>query len=344
MKFSFKLFIIPVFAAMISVGMQSYAADSYSLGIAPGDSFEQDGLKYCRVSYVEDAAVLVGHTLTADYSAPIEQLEIPGQVTDGAGKAYNVVGIGSSALGRLNILRLILPPTIGEIDGHAFNDIAQLEYVGFKSGGLKVVGPEAFSGVSSGHYETVVELPEGVVAICNDGFRTSCAHTLILPSTLEYVGVRALAGNYFMKRIVLKAVEPPVADGAMFGSYIVGPTNLYESPIGLDRCVLAVPQESIDKYRAAPGWSMFAHIEAMTPEEAAGIAPPSPASERTSVSVSSGRGCVDVTSPQAVDVRIIDVKGRVVAVAQVDGSRSFILPQGIYFVATPVQNLKVKVE
>lgn len=335
-----KLIIIAIAMMMV----KQYAFCSYSLGIAPGDSFEQDGLKYCRVSYVEDAAVLVGHTLTADYSAPIGLLEIPGQVTDGSGKVYNVVGMGSSALGGLSIIRLILPSTIGEIDGHAFNDIAQLEYVGFKSGGLKVVGPEAFSGVSVGTYETVVELPEGVVAICNDGFRTSCAYRLILPSTLEYVGVRALAGNYFMKRIVLKAVEPPVADGAMFGSYIVGPTNLYESPIMLDRCVLAVPQESIDKYRAAPGWSLFTHIEAMTPEEAAGIAPPSPVSERASVSVSSGRGCVAVMSPQAVDVRILDVRGRVVAAAKVNGSRSFNLPQGIYFVATPARNLKVKVD
>lgn len=328
---------------MVLCGVYNSAAYEYDGLLLSNETFECNGLKYSKVVRVDGAVGLVGNTM-GDSNSEYDRFEIPATVTDENGDECEVVWIGNSALSGLQVKHLVVPSTIRELGSCAFM-YASLKKISFMPGGLKVVGPNVFQDALVPFEDNpTLELPEGVVAICNEGLHGCCAQTLILPSTLQYLGVRSLAGNVLVDRLVLKAVEPPAANEYMFGLDVTGPTNLWIEPLSPYKCVLAVPQESIDKYRAAPGWSLFTHIEAMTPEEAAGIAPPSPASERALVSVSSGRGFVAVTSPQAVDVRIIDVKGRVVAAASVNGSRSFSLPQGIYFVATPTQNLKVRVE
>lgn len=317
----------------------SITASAYNI---PEDGFEKDGFIYEPVYLVDEAVYLIGHTLST--KTWNEKIELPGHVTDESGNEYDVIGIGSQALKDLYIQLLIVPPTIQTINGWAFSG-SRIIRMNIKPGNLGVIEPFAFSNVSSADEMIVFEVPEGVSAICRDGlYNSSVFGTLVLPSTLKSVGPLALSGNFGVRRVVIKAVEPPVMTDAAFGLKGRWSTAMQELPIPVSGAVLAVPKGCVEKYRQASGWSRFANIEEMTPEEAAGIVGiptdyPSPIIEATG-----SRGAINVKANSATAVRITDVQGRTVASATISGSHTFSLPQGIYIVSAQRHSIKVKVD
>lgn len=327
-----------ILIAVLAV-LSSMTSSAYTI---PEDGFEKDGFIYQPLTFVDEAVCLIGHTLpTKTWN---EKIELPGHVTDESGKEYEVVWIAKQVFNDLYIRHLIVPPTIQTIQEGAFTG-SRIIRMTIKPGNLGVIEPFAFSNVSSSDEMIVFEVPEGVSAICRNGLNNSSVFgTLVLPSTLKSVGPLALFGNFGVRRVVIKAVEPPVMTDAAFGLQGRWSTVPFDLPIAVSVTVLAVPKGCVEKYREASGWSRFVHIEEMTPEEAAGIVGiptdyPSPAIE-----ASGSRGAITVKANSATAVRITDVQGRTVASATINGSRTFSLPQGIYIVSASRHSIKVKVD
>ncbi len=80
-----------------------------------------------------------------------------------------------------------------------------------------------------------------------------------LPFSVRTVSGMAFSGCEKLRRIVIRAPEPPELEGCEPGDKVdeMWPFD----GVDTDRCVVQVPYGSVQKYREAPGWSKFKHIE-----------------------------------------------------------------------------------
>lgn len=98
---------------------------------------------------------------------------------------------------------------------------------------------------------TYVEVEEGVTSIPQNCFGFAVKlKTIIFPSTITEVGQDVLHGNGWLSTLICKAIVPPTVTGSGYIGY--GPFN-----------VMYVPDESVDAYKATPGWSN--HVSQIKP-------------------------------------------------------------------------------
>lgn len=98
---------------------------------------------------------------------------------------------------------------------------------------------------------TYVEVEEGVTSIPQGCFGFAVKlKTIIFPSTITEVGQDVLHGNGWLSTLICKAIVPPTVTGSGYIGY--GPFN-----------VMYVPDESVDAYKATPGWSN--HVSQIKP-------------------------------------------------------------------------------
>lgn len=315
---------------------------SFNWGEPEKHEFEVNGLHYKQVNHIEDAVCIVKCTL----ESPVEELRLPETVKNAEGKEFQVIGIQENTFIDLMVGHLVIPGSLTEIDKNAFASVQAGKVTMLP--GLKAVPPRAFYDLwflDNGQFE----LPEGVVSISHSGLSgINGISKLTLPSSLRHIGRFAFAmGMSQLTRMVVKTVEPPELTLDALGAFYYDPEEpvpALGSKIPYDDCTLAVPEQSVESYRCHPVWGLFARIEAMTPEEAAGIDQPATDIARQTIRVSGGDGVVNVTSERSETVRIINMNGMTVATATVRGTQAFRLPAGIYIVSAPRLSQKVKVD
>lgn len=88
----------------------------------------------------------------------------------------------------------------------------------------------------------------GAGAISANTFENLPLTSVILPADITSVGNRAFNGCSNLASLSVHAVAPPTVTGSTFSGF---------TPAG---CVLRVPEESIELYKAAEGWKDFAEI------------------------------------------------------------------------------------
>lgn len=161
---------------------------------------------------------------------------------------------------------VVIPNNVTEISQDAFNGCDRLRALVWPLG-LQTVGYQAFYGcksllsvslslnittVSSGAFYSCTSLleavvPEGVTTLASSTFRYCYALSRVeLPSTLTSIGDYCFQGDSSLERVVIKALTPPSGSlGIVFGG-----TN--------STFIFYVPDESVDAYKEATGWSSFA--------------------------------------------------------------------------------------
>lgn len=80
--------------------------------------------------------------------------------------------------------------------------------------------------------------------------------SVVLGTGVESIGRRAFVGCTALAELVSHAVTPPKCGGSAF-----------EDGIDMQNCVLLVPEESLDLYKAADPWKDFVSIQAATEVE-----------------------------------------------------------------------------
>jgi hypothetical protein len=109
------------------------------------------------------------------------------------------------------------------------------------------IGESAFSGQSL----TKITLPSKLESIPKHAFSNlGYVKEIIIPKYVEYIEYDAFAANPYLQTVISLNPEPPYMDGDAF-------PDVYK-----DKCVLQVPEASIEAYRHADGWKSFLNITA----------------------------------------------------------------------------------
>lgn len=155
--------------------------------------------------------------------------------------------IGSGGLAGLVLHKpLELPATLRAIGNGGFNG-AMIEG--------ELVIPENCLNIEFGSFDhqnlTKLTLPSRLEYIPRESFRDlGYIRELTIPQYVEYIGNDAFSWNPYLQTIISLNPEPPYIDGVAFA-------DVYK-----DRCVLQVPEASIEAYRHADGWKDFLNITA----------------------------------------------------------------------------------
>ena len=108
--------------------------------------------------------------------------------------------------------------------------------------GVASIGEGAFIGCSS---LTSIVIPEGVTSIGSYAFDSCSSLTsIVIPEGVTSIGNYSFGHCTTLSKIECKSQTPPTADRDMFQD-----TN---------NCPIYVPNESVEAYKAAPGWSDYA--------------------------------------------------------------------------------------
>ena len=212
-------------------------------------------------------------TFSGEVEIPQDLKKIPAGIVPGLTNriALNVPQgvktIGDNAFMRVRLSSLHLTNGLRQIGNYAFF-MANMPFQLFLPEGLISVGSNSFAGCSiegelvipescvsigelafAGNELTKVTFPNELTTIGNEAFGwNSRLCSVILPKYLERIGSNAFIGCGALQTIVsLNSVPPTVGEGAFEGVYF-------------DKCILQVPEASIEAYRRANGWNQFQNI------------------------------------------------------------------------------------
>ena len=141
---------------------------------------------------------------------------------------------------------LHLPSTLRSIDRDCF---AHSGYEG------ELTIPEQCLYIGEGCFRenefTRINLPSRLERIQKDCFRSNRQLTeVVLPKYIDYIGQGAFGGCDGLQTVICLAQDPPELGGSIFqGVYF-------------DKCVLQVPEASVEVYRHTAGWNQFKNITA----------------------------------------------------------------------------------
>lgn len=140
--------------------------------------------------------------------------------------------------------QITLPPSLREIYTDAF-EYCQLEGELVIPEGCLRLGANAFAGNSL----TSVSLPSKIEIVPEGLFAGNMYTTVTIPKYVRWIGERAFDCSY-LQTVVCLAETPPTLDGNRdpFGS------------VFKDKCVLEVPEKSVELYRNTPVWNSFLNI------------------------------------------------------------------------------------
>lgn len=102
--------------------------------------------------------------------------------------------------------------------------------------------------VFSANFLTKISLPSKIEIIPNDLFGGNMYTTVTIPKYVNYIGRDAFSCEYLQTVVCLAETPPNVQEGDPF------------SKVFKDKCVLEVPEKSVELYRNTPVWNTFKNI------------------------------------------------------------------------------------
>lgn len=171
-----------------------------------------------------------------------------------------------------------IPFDITEISDYAFYGCSSLKSAVFPEG-LKIIGNGSFYGCKS--LETL-NLPSGILSIGEEAFALCETLTeLIIPNGFTTIEKMAFYGGFGLKKIMLPSTITSIGEMAFYSMGIIYGGDVYcyatDVPsignwgfyvdITSHMGILHVPAASIEKYRTAPQWKLFAKIVPITDDE-----------------------------------------------------------------------------
>lgn len=145
-----------------------------------------------------------------------------------------------------------IPNTIRSIGGWSFYGCTGLTSITIGDG-VYFIGQSAFYGCSG---LTSVTIPDSVTRIIYGAFENcSGLASITIPANVTEIGADSFKGCDSMTSFRILATTPPEARRIFGGSSSSGTT--------MPPCLIYVPEESVDVYKEATGWSDYAaYIEA----------------------------------------------------------------------------------
>jgi len=159
-----------------------------------------------------------------------------------------VTYIGSCAFSGLGITSVVLPNSLTNAEAYMLSGCSNL---------ISVTLSKNLTIIPQGMLEANVKLssvtiPEGVAQINESAFQNcSSLMAVELPSSITYVGPSSFSGCYGLKSVTVKSDTPPTNGSAFY------------SGVDKDVCILRVPSESLEAYKAAMYWNEFKNIVAI---------------------------------------------------------------------------------
>lgn len=175
-----------------------------------------------------------------------EELIIPETFQDSDGTLYKVTAIGDSAFyGSEQLRSVAIPASVTSIGDSAFYGCGMLTNVTFGDNSqLATIGNEAFRNC----YELNIEIPDSVTSIGHYAFY-DCAHGFVnitIPASVTSIGDEAFMSCYNVTLITVLAETPP-----MLGYDVFDTSSL---------AAIRVPDDAVDTYKAANGWSDYSDL------------------------------------------------------------------------------------
>ncbi|MGM9733329.1 MAG: fimbrillin family protein [Prevotella sp.] len=106
------------------------------------------------------------------------------------------------------------------------------------------IGAGAFSNANL----TKISLPSKIELVLGETFCGNMYTTVTIPKYVNYIGRSAFSCGYLQTVVCLAETPPNVKDGDPF------------SGVAKDKCVLEVPEKSVELYRNTPVWNTFKNI------------------------------------------------------------------------------------
>ena len=143
---------------------------------------------------------------------------------------------------------------------YSFNDNVHLGiFCDYPTNVFRNIYKNRFSGSISSDVATCLEVKEGVTSIDEDTLKGCYVDEIILPSTLTTInGWSSLTDISKITKMVVKATTPPTANDNILNGYGVLVNNSTgDKYIEYPYFTIFVPDESVDLYKQAHGWSTF---------------------------------------------------------------------------------------
>lgn len=167
------------------------------------------------------------------YCQELSEITIPASVTSISKNAF---------YGCMKLPSIVIPSGVTSIGDGAFYSCSKITSINIPEG-VTMINQEAFSGCSS---LTSIDIPDGVTSIGNKAFYGCSALTSIsIPD-----GVTSIGGNTFRYCSKLVSITVNATTPSSLGAYAF-------DNISAD-AVIYVPAESVDTYKAANGWCLYA--------------------------------------------------------------------------------------
>jgi len=182
--------------------------------------------------------------------------------------------------------------------------------------GITTIGDYAFIGCTG---LTSVEIPNSVTSIGKAAIGNCTGLTSItIPSSVTKIGWAALMGCTGLEKIESLAETPPACDNWAF----------YD--VDMNKCVLSVPEASIEAYKAADQWKEFYN----------GITGVDGVADESKVAVSASNGVITVTGAAANTV--VEVYSTSGVLVYRGTSNTIAVPSaGVYVVKAAGKTVKV---
>lgn len=189
--------------------------------------------------------------------------------------------IERGAFGNLKFASLTFNDDLEEIQGGAFYD-ASIPFQITLPSKLRMIGEEAFFHCG---LEGELIIPENCLDLGINAFASNNLTSVTLPSKIEMISKGLFAGNSItsvtipkyvsyigrsafacenLQTVVCQAETPPnISEGDPFdGGYDNSLSHNYGNGVAKDKCVLEVPEKSVELYRNTPVWKEFKNITA----------------------------------------------------------------------------------
>ncbi|MEG1905573.1 MAG: leucine-rich repeat protein [Bacteroidales bacterium] len=231
--------------------------------IDPFAFYDCENLKSVDLSHTA-IKVIVGESFS--YNTSIAELKLPNGLSEIGPQAFiqstglkelklpeGLLKIGNEAFRETGLVKLTLPNSVGFMDQRAFYYAENLETVETYGANpstdieQRIMNSSTFEGCNN---LKSFAIPQGVRIIGQNTLsKAPFLSTMILPATVEQINFNAF-GISSLKSVIIEG-ETPAKAATISGAWYGFPDKIEE---------IKVPQQSIEAYKAAPGWKEFARV------------------------------------------------------------------------------------